>query len=114
MTMKKINRREFLGTSAALTCSAMLPSMVTAGDAVPSPSKSLPYLKEYRPGVNSAWIRKGRLERSSGLIDAVLDATTDFSWLSKGDTVLIKIALNSGNAYPATSDPWVLKQVVKI
>jgi len=37
MTMKKIDRREFLGTSAALACSAILPSMVTAGDAVPSP-----------------------------------------------------------------------------
>ncbi len=114
MILKKLNRREFLGTSAALACTAMLPSVVTAGEAMPSPSKSLPYLKEYRPGVNSAWIRKGRLEKSSGLIDAVLDATTDFSWLSKGDRILIKLALNSGNEYPATTDPWALAQVVRI
>ena len=108
--MKKINRREFLGTSAALACTAMLPSMVTAGDAV----QSLPYVKGYRPGVNSAWIKKGQLEQSTGMIDVVLDATTDFSWLSKGDRVLIKLALNSGNPFPATSDPWVLEQVVRI
>ncbi|MBW2296976.1 MAG: DUF362 domain-containing protein [Deltaproteobacteria bacterium] len=114
MILKKLNRREFLGTSAALACTAMLPSVVTAGEAMPSSSKSLPYLKEYRPGVNSAWIRKGRLEKSSGLIDAVLDATTDFSWLSKGDRILIKLALNSGNEYPATTDPWALAQVVRI
>jgi len=48
------------------------------------------------------------------MIDAVLDATTDFSWLSKGDRVLIKLALNSGNPFPATSDPWVLEQIVRL
>lgn len=92
----------------------MLPSLVAAGDSLECPSKSLPYLKEYRLGVNSAWIRNGSLEKSSGLIDAVLDVTTDFSWLSKGDRVLIKLVLNSGNAFPATSDPWVLERVVRI
>lgn len=114
MKLSKISRREFLGTSAALACTAMLPSVVTAGEAMQRPSKDPPYIDGYQPGVSSAWIRKGSLVQSRNLIDAVLDATTDFSWLSKGDTVLIKLALNSGNAYPATSDPWVLEQVVRI
>jgi uncharacterized protein (DUF362 family) len=114
MNLKKLNRREFLGTSAALACTAMLPSVVTAGEATESPSKDLPFLKEYQPGISSAWIKKGQLEKSSDMIDAVLDATTNFSWLSKGDRILIKLALNSGNEYPATTDPWALAQVVRI
>ena len=114
MNLKKRNRREFLGTSAVLACSAMLPSVVTAGETMQSPSKDLPYIEGYQPWVNSAWIRKGQLEKTSGLIDAVLDTTTDFSWLSKGDRILIKLALNSGNEYPATTDPWALAQVVRI
>ena len=114
MKFKKINRREFLGTSAALACTAMLPSVVTAGDTLDSPGKNFPFLKGYQPGVNSAWIRKGQQEKSSGLISDILESTTDFSWLSKGDKILIKLALNSGNEFPATSDPWVLAQVVRI
>ncbi len=111
---KKITRRKFLGTSAGLACTAMLPSMVTAGEELKSPSKDLQVLKGYQPGVNSAWVRKGQLYKSSGLIKNILESTTDFSWLSKGDKILIKLALNSGNEFPATSDPWVLTQVVRI
>jgi uncharacterized protein (DUF362 family) len=111
---KKINRRKFLGTSAGLACAAMLPSVVTAKEAVESPSKNLNILKGYQPGVNSAWIRKGQLAKSAGLINDMLESTTDFSWLEKGDKILIKLAINSGNEFPATSDPWLLKQVVGI
>jgi len=39
---------------------------------------------------------------------------TIFSWLSKGDRVLIKIALNSGKHYPATTDPWSVHCLVKL
>ena len=41
-------------------------------------------------------------------------AATDFSWLSKGDSVLIKIALNSGNPYPATTNPVGIKTIVEL
>lgn len=41
-------------------------------------------------------------------------AATDFSWLSKGDTVLIKPAVNSGNVYPATTDPWAIAEMVTL
>lgn len=111
---KKINRRKFLTTSVGFACAAMLPSVATAAKVTESPSKDLQILKGYQPGVNSAWIKKGQLEKSSGMINDMLDATTDFSWLSKGDKVLIKVALNSGNEFPATSDPWLLQQVVRI
>jgi len=39
-------------------------------------------------------------------------AATDFSWLSRGDTVLIKVACNSGNRYPATTDPIAVRAMV--
>jgi uncharacterized protein (DUF362 family) len=111
---KKITRRKFLGTSAALACTAMMPSAVSSEEERKSPSMDLPVLKGYQPGVSSAWIRKGQLEKSSGMINEMLELTTDFSWLSKGDKVFIKLALNSGNEFPATSDPWLLQQVVTI
>ena len=41
-------------------------------------------------------------------------AATDFSWLSKGDSVLIKPALNSGNPYPATTSPEGIKAMVAL
>jgi uncharacterized protein (DUF362 family) len=42
------------------------------------------------------------------------EAATDFSWLSKGDTVIIKPVLNSGNAYPATTSPIGIKAMVEL
>lgn len=51
------------------------------------------------------------------LISAVKDAAqavTDFDWLSKGDAVLIKPALNSGNRYPATTSPEGVKAMVEL
>jgi uncharacterized protein (DUF362 family) len=39
---------------------------------------------------------------------------TDFSWLSRGDTVLIKPVCNSGNLYPATTDPVALRAVIRL
>jgi uncharacterized protein (DUF362 family) len=51
------------------------------------------------------------------LISAVKDAAqaaTDFAWLSKGDAVLIKPALNSGNPYPATTSPEAVKAMVQL
>jgi len=39
-------------------------------------------------------------------------AVTDFSWLHRGDTVLIKPACNSGNPYPATTDPAALRAMI--
>ncbi|MDH5674494.1 MAG: DUF362 domain-containing protein [Myxococcales bacterium] len=36
----------------------------------------------------------------------------DFSWLGEGDTVLIKVATNSGNPHPATTSPAGVKGMV--
>jgi uncharacterized protein (DUF362 family) len=42
------------------------------------------------------------------------EAATDFSWLSRGDTVLVKPVVNSGNPYPATTSPPGLNQVAAL
>lgn len=42
------------------------------------------------------------------------EAATDFSWLSKGDTVFIKPVLNSGNPYPATTSPTAIGVIIKL
>jgi uncharacterized protein (DUF362 family) len=39
---------------------------------------------------------------------------TDFGWLSRGDTVLIKPVCNSGNDYPATTDPVALRAMIRL
>ncbi len=47
-----------------------------------------------------------------GAVQRVAEAASDFSWLSKGDTVLIKPAGNSGNPYPATTSPLAVQAMV--
>jgi uncharacterized protein (DUF362 family) len=41
-------------------------------------------------------------------------AATDFSWLSKGDSVFIKPALNSGSPYPFTTSPSAVAAMVEL
>jgi len=47
-------------------------------------------------------------------VRAAAELATDFSWLSKGDAVFIKPALNSGNPYPATTSPEAIGTVVEM
>jgi uncharacterized protein (DUF362 family) len=42
------------------------------------------------------------------------EAATDFSWLSRGDNVLVKVACNSGNVYPFTTDLVALRAMVAL
>lgn len=53
-------------------------------------------------------------EGMKAAVRAVAETTTDFSWLSKGDAVFIKPALNSGNPYPATTNPTAIAAMVEI
>ena len=47
--------------------------------------------------------------------DALMNGLTDvdFSWLSNGDSVLIKVASNSGRPHPATTSPEAIKGLVE-
>jgi uncharacterized protein (DUF362 family) len=44
----------------------------------------------------------------------VAEAATDFSWLSRGDSVLIKPASNSAGRYPATTSPLAIRAMVDL
>jgi uncharacterized protein (DUF362 family) len=45
---------------------------------------------------------------SSAIRDVILKATDNLSWLSEGETVLLKPALNSPDPYPSTTHPLAL------
>ncbi len=62
--------------------------------------------------LSAAWLPKG--DTSYTLFKRMIEKSTDFSWLKKGDRVLVKLALNSGNPFPATSDPWALDCLLKV
>jgi uncharacterized protein (DUF362 family) len=64
--------------------------------------------------VSCSWVVRGEHENSYTIYKNTVEAATDFSWLSRGDRVLIKMALNSGNTYPATTDPWSVHCMVKL
>ncbi len=62
--------------------------------------------------VSVAWLSKG--DTSYTLYKQMLENATDFSWLHKNDRILVKLALNSGNPSPATTDPWSLDCLLKV
>ncbi len=106
----KVNRREFLrlsaGVGAAITCPSIIMGCFNCNE--------LPILPEYRPNVSSAWIPKGDHEDSYTLFTQMVESATDFTWLSSGDRVFLKLALNSYHPFPATTDPWTLHCMIKL
>jgi uncharacterized protein (DUF362 family) len=47
-------------------------------------------------------------------VKRVAEAASNFSWLSRGDTVFIKPAGNSGRPYPATTSPLAVQALVQL
>lgn len=103
-----MSRREFGGLAAAGACAAMLPGRVRADDAPPSGHA----LRGAAP-VAVAGVAKGSAaEETIRAVRAAAQGASDFSWLSRGDTVLIKPVCNSGNEYPATTDPLAVRAMI--
>ncbi len=90
----------------------MIPLYGHAGNKIES-DKTLNVLSGYSPRASLAWVSKGEHKNSYSLFKKAMESVTDFKWLSRGDRVLLKIALNSGNEFPATTDPWALHCMVK-
>ncbi len=98
-----MKRREFLEMMASGIALAMYPLSRSLGSDRASESEKPP-----DPGPDTdvflAGVPRGA---SDGALKRALRETAEaidgFSWLSKGDTVFIKPALNSGNPYPATT-----------
>lgn len=104
-----ITRRSFIraSTGAALATMTPLPAFSSRA-AAETRIEDHPVVEGYAPSVTSAWIPKGEMRKCSGHARGIMESATDFSWLSWGDSILIKLALNSGNPLPATTDPWLL------
>jgi uncharacterized protein (DUF362 family) len=103
-----MDRRKFLKLIAIAFAGAALPWRVVHG--------ALDILNQIpRTQVAITGVKKGAEDRV--LIEALKNAAraaTDFSWLSRGDSVLIKPALNSGNPYPATTSPESVRAMVEL
>ncbi len=109
-----LSRRDFhrlaLGTAAAGATSLSFGAVRGEASAPPLPARS-----GKRERVSLAGVPRGAAARDTALAlrRAVL-ATTDLSWLSRGDAVLIKPVCNSGNDYPATTDPVALHSMIAL
>jgi len=119
----RIDRRQFLRGAAGVSLLSLLPACARAGGApadsgpaagAPRQPPPLPPLNGYRPRAAGAWVPAGDAAAFYHGLKRTLEASTDFSWLSRGDRVLLKLALNSGNLYPATTDPWLLAYMIPI
>ena len=109
-----MERREFLKVMAGVSAMAVCPWKTVAGASQNLlQGKSLvsgPQIRVFLAGMG-----RGTTEQVAKLaVRAVAEATTDFSWLSKGDAVFIKPALNSGNPYPATTSPIAIGAMVEL
>jgi uncharacterized protein (DUF362 family) len=109
-------RREFLIGTAGLALTTLLPAcgQTTKATQIRPAEPEISAVTDQELGVSCSWVAKGEHKNSYALYKKTVEATTDFYWLSKGDQVLIKMALNSGNPYPATTDPWSVHYMVKL
>ena len=73
-------------------------------------SNELPQTRVSLAGVGRGW-PETLVKRA---VRMAAEGATDFSWLSRGDAVFIKPALNSGNPYPATTRPEAVAAMVEL
>ncbi|HSR11285.1 MAG TPA: DUF362 domain-containing protein [Thermodesulfobacteriota bacterium] len=104
-----LNRREFLAGTAALAAAAMLPRGLRAATYEPMPT-----LGGYKPKVVGYWVAKGEHEKTYAEFKKMVEAATDFKWLSRGERVMLKLAMNSGTEFPRTTDPWALDSMIRV
>jgi uncharacterized protein (DUF362 family) len=99
-----MKRRDFLKTAAAV--SAMIACGGWIGSSRAHARENQPLVMGKRTPVSLAGVGWDAPEAAvrSDVREAAL-AATDFSWISRGDAVFIKPALNSGSPYPATTSP---------
>ncbi|MDA3896230.1 MAG: DUF362 domain-containing protein [Desulfobacteraceae bacterium] len=114
MPENKWSRRDFLKLTGAAACAAVMPACAHRMETTEAEFTVMPVANDWTPHVAGAWIPKGEHADAYDVFKKTIEASTDFSWLSKSDSVLIKLSLNSGNPYPATSDPWALAFMIRL
>jgi uncharacterized protein (DUF362 family) len=107
----RINRRSFwqcLGAGALAAGAGSSRTRAAGGEVRPR-------LKAAKEAVWMQGLPRGAsAEQVIQAVRQVAEAATDFSWLGKGDTVLLKPAGNSKNLYPATTSPLAVVAMTKL
>ena len=98
-----ISRRDFVKiTGLTLGAGALLGKEAMAAEKIPAAAKSLTAVGIARGETVGSAVRKA-VELSGGL-----------NFIKSGQTVLIKPNVNSGDAYPASTNPEVIYEVIKM
>jgi uncharacterized protein (DUF362 family) len=111
----QLDRRDLLKVLGFAAAGALLTQGCSFKPGTDIKDQAVTQITDQWQRVALAGVQDGAEERV--LISAVKDAAqsaTDFGWLSKGDAVLIKPALNSGNPYPATTSPAGIRAMVEL
>ena len=111
------DRRTLLKLGATLAGAALCPGCAHTGKATVTATvdpTTLAPITGYQPHVSSYWTAHANRDQSYDQFRKVVESATDFSWLSRGDRVFLKISINSGNPYPATTDPWLVGAMVRL
>ena len=109
-----MDRRKFLTwTAGALTLAT------SSCNGVGGKPKFTPESRPPAPGSPTRVILTGATPKAGEqlikqAVRAAAEGATDFAWLSRGDAVFIKPALNSGHPYPATTSPIALGAMVQL
>jgi len=108
----EMTRRRFVAASAVGLTALAVPRAARA-KAAENPATALAYAPGDATPVALAGVRRGAAAADvAAAVRRAALAATDFSWLSRGDAVLIKPVCNSGNVYPATTDPIALHAMI--
>lgn len=107
-------RRDFMKMAIGASATALCPFTGSVGA-----SQALVKASQLTLGSQTkvflAGVSRGAPEQDIKLaVRNAANAATDFSWLSKGDAVFIKPVNNSGNPYPATTNPTAIAAIVEI
>ncbi len=111
---RQITRRQFVQAAAGSVVALGLSGRSThaASTAETPPAIAWKYTDAAAPVALAGVARGSGDEATIQAVRTAALAATDFSWLSRGDTVLIKPVCNSGNDYPATTDPVALRAMI--
>jgi uncharacterized protein (DUF362 family) len=108
-----MKRREFLEMMAGAIALALNPASRSLGS-----DQTVDSARPLDPGPDTevflAGVPRGAHDDFKRALRETAEAADDFSWLSKGDTVFIKPALNSGNPYPATTSPVAVAAMIEL
>jgi uncharacterized protein (DUF362 family) len=107
-----MRRRDFLKGLAGVSAGVAFSNSKSFGSHQ-VPMKDKPPISKKETEVFLAGVPKGSSEAATKIaVHQAAEAASDFSWLSKGDSVFIKPALNSGKPYPSTTSPLAIAAVI--